>query len=73
MKSERRCGAARWYSSASVSAEALEAALDGYVGTVIAVSHDRWFLRTFDQFLTFASSGEVFETASLDMDQLVGG
>lgn len=30
------------------SAEALEAALGGFAGTVLAVTHDRWFLRTFD-------------------------
>ena len=27
------------------SAEALEVALDGFVGTVLAVTHDRWFMR----------------------------
>ena len=27
------------------SAEALEDALEAYVGTVVAVTHDRWFLR----------------------------
>lgn len=50
-----------------VSAEALENALARFQGTVIAVSHDRWFLRTFDQFLTFAESGEVSATLSLNM------
>ena len=28
-------------------------------GAVIAVSHDRWFLRSFEQFLIFDSDGEV--------------
>ncbi|MGE3590241.1 MAG: ABC-F family ATP-binding cassette domain-containing protein [Ilumatobacteraceae bacterium] len=36
-----------------VSAEALEAGLAEYRGTVIAVTHDRWFLRGFDRFLVF--------------------
>ena len=33
------------------SAEALEEALDSFFGTVVAVTHDRWFLRRFDRFL----------------------
>jgi ATPase subunit of ABC transporter with duplicated ATPase domains len=33
------------------SAAALETALDGFEGTVVAVSHDRAFLRTLDRFL----------------------
>lgn len=53
-----------------VSAEALEVALGRFEGTVIAVSHDRWFLRSFDQFLVFSLSGEVLETESLDLEQL---
>ncbi len=35
------------------SAEALEDGLDAFEGTVIAVTHDRWFLRGFDRFLVF--------------------
>ncbi len=35
------------------SAEALEEALESYVGTVVVVTHDRWFLRGFDRFLVF--------------------
>ena len=34
-----------------VSAEALEHGLAQFTGTVIAVTHDRWFLRGFDRFL----------------------
>jgi ATPase subunit of ABC transporter with duplicated ATPase domains len=36
-----------------VSAEALEAGLTEFRGTVIAVTHDRWFLRGFDRFVVF--------------------
>lgn len=42
------------------SAEALEDALDTFEGTVVAVTHDRWFARDFDRFLVFGSDGEVF-------------
>jgi ATPase subunit of ABC transporter with duplicated ATPase domains len=35
------------------SAEALEAGLAGFEGTIVAVTHDRWFLRGFDRFLVF--------------------
>jgi ATPase subunit of ABC transporter with duplicated ATPase domains len=44
------------------SAEALEEALATYDGTVIAVTHDRWFLRSFDRYLVFQEDGEVVET-----------
>jgi ATPase subunit of ABC transporter with duplicated ATPase domains len=42
-----------------VSAEALEQGLEGFEGTVIAVTHDRWFARGFDRFLVFGSDGRV--------------
>jgi len=42
-----------------VSAEALEAGLAGFRGTVVAVTHDRWFLRGFDRFLVFNDDGTV--------------
>jgi ATPase subunit of ABC transporter with duplicated ATPase domains len=42
------------------SAEALERALDGFDGTVIAVSHDRAFLAQLDRFLMITDDGEVF-------------
>ncbi|HEU4807746.1 MAG TPA: ATP-binding cassette domain-containing protein [Homoserinimonas sp.] len=45
-----------------VSAEALEEGLEGFEGTVIAVTHDRWFARGFDRFLVFGSDGEVYES-----------
>jgi ATPase subunit of ABC transporter with duplicated ATPase domains len=44
------------------SAEALQAGLEAYEGTVLAVTHDRWFARTFDRFLIFGADGQVRET-----------
>jgi ATPase subunit of ABC transporter with duplicated ATPase domains len=41
------------------SAEALEDALEAFEGTVIAVTHDRWFARGLDRFLVFRSDGTV--------------
>jgi ATPase subunit of ABC transporter with duplicated ATPase domains len=43
------------------SSESLEQALDGFEGTVIAVSHDRTFLAKFDRFIMICESGEVYE------------
>ncbi|MCM3779608.1 ABC-F family ATP-binding cassette domain-containing protein [Microbacterium hydrocarbonoxydans] len=43
------------------SAEALEDALTRFEGTVLAVTHDRWFARSFDRFLVFGSDGRVYE------------
>ena len=43
------------------SAEALEEGLAGFDGTVLAVTHDRWFARGFDRFLVFGSDGRVYE------------
>ncbi|GGF42739.1 putative ABC transporter ATP-binding protein [Marmoricola endophyticus] len=44
------------------SAEALEAGLAAYDGTVLAVTHDRWFARGFDRFLVLGSDGTVRES-----------
>ena len=44
------------------SAEALEEGLAAFEGTVIAVTHDRWFARRFDRFLVFGGDGQVRET-----------
>jgi ATPase subunit of ABC transporter with duplicated ATPase domains len=44
-----------------LSAEALEEALDSFEGTVLAVTHDRWFARSLDRFLVFGSDGRVYE------------
>jgi len=46
-----------------LSAEALEEALESFDGTVVAVTHDRWFARTFDRFLVFGADGAVVESA----------
>jgi ATPase subunit of ABC transporter with duplicated ATPase domains len=43
------------------SAEALEEGLEAFEGTVIAVTHDRWFARGFDRFLVYGADGEVYE------------
>ncbi|SCD74145.1 hypothetical protein F558DRAFT_00309 [Streptomyces sp. AmelKG-A3] len=45
-----------------VSAEALQHALRGFEGTVLAVTRDRWFARDFDRFLVFGSDGTVYES-----------
>jgi ATPase subunit of ABC transporter with duplicated ATPase domains len=45
-----------------VSAEALEDALARFEGTVLAVTHDRWFARSFDRFLVFGADGRVYES-----------
>ncbi|MEV1288437.1 ATP-binding cassette domain-containing protein [Micromonospora sp. NPDC049679] len=43
------------------SAEALEEGLRAFEGTVVAVTHDRWFSRSFDRFVLFRGDGEVVE------------
>jgi ATPase subunit of ABC transporter with duplicated ATPase domains len=43
------------------SAEALEQGLAAFEGTVVAVTHDRWFARSFDRFLVFGADGRVHE------------
>jgi ATPase subunit of ABC transporter with duplicated ATPase domains len=45
-----------------VSAEALQDALERFEGTVLAVTHDRWFARSFDRFVVFGSDGKVYES-----------
>ncbi len=44
------------------SAESLENALDQYEGTVLTVTHDRWFTRGFNRFLVFGADGRVYES-----------
>jgi ATPase subunit of ABC transporter with duplicated ATPase domains len=48
------------------SSEALERALDRFEGTVVAVSHDRAFLRTMDRFLMVLHDGAVLSLPSYD-------
>ncbi|HXW46807.1 MAG TPA: ATP-binding cassette domain-containing protein [Streptosporangiaceae bacterium] len=43
------------------SAEALQEGLESYSGTVIAVTHDRWFAKSFDRFVVFGADGGVYE------------
>jgi ATPase subunit of ABC transporter with duplicated ATPase domains len=43
------------------SAEALQEALEAFEGTVVSVTHDRWFARSFDRYLVFRSDGQVSE------------
>lgn len=44
------------------SAEALEMALDAFEGTVVAVTHDRWFARGLDRFVVVGEDGVVRES-----------
>lgn len=44
------------------SAEALQEGLETYAGTVVSVTHDRWFARSFDRYLVFGSDGTVYES-----------
>jgi ATPase subunit of ABC transporter with duplicated ATPase domains len=44
------------------SADALEEGLRSFDGTVVTVTHDRWFARQFDRFLIFRSDGTVTES-----------
>ena len=48
------------------SCEALEAALGSFQGTVVAVSHDRAFLRTLDRFLMVLHDGAVLAFPELE-------
>ncbi len=49
------------------SAIALERALDRFVGTVIAVSHDRTFLRQLDRFVMIGDDGDVLSLPDFDL------
>ncbi|MGY1688582.1 ABC-F family ATP-binding cassette domain-containing protein [Geodermatophilus sp. SYSU D01105] len=52
-----------------LSAESLEEALAAFEGTVLAVTHDRWFARSFDRFLVFGADGRVYESAEPVFDE----
>ncbi|MER7533529.1 ATP-binding cassette domain-containing protein [Streptomyces sp. NPDC097704] len=51
------------------SAEALQEGLESYEGTVMAVTHDRWFAKSFDRYLVFGSDGVVRETSEPVWDE----
>jgi ATPase subunit of ABC transporter with duplicated ATPase domains len=51
------------------SAEALEAGLRSFDGTVLAVTHDRWFARGFDRFLVYGADGGVYESSEPVWDE----
>ncbi|MGS2588396.1 ABC-F family ATP-binding cassette domain-containing protein [Streptomyces hebeiensis] len=51
------------------SAEALQDGLEAYEGTVLAVTHDRWFARSFDRYLVFGSDGVVREATEPVWDE----
>ncbi|MEV6199146.1 ATP-binding cassette domain-containing protein [Streptomyces sp. NPDC051771] len=51
------------------SAEALQDGLESYEGTVLAVTHDRWFAKSFDRYLVFGSDGVVRETTEPVWDE----
>jgi len=51
------------------SAEALQEGMESYQGTVLAVTHDRWFARSFDRFLVFRADGNVQECDSPVWDE----
>ncbi|MGY3566576.1 ABC-F family ATP-binding cassette domain-containing protein [Sinomonas sp. RB5] len=51
------------------SGEALERAIEAFEGTVLAVTHDRWFAKSFDRFLVFGSDGTVREASEPVWDE----
>ncbi|MEU3044855.1 ATP-binding cassette domain-containing protein [Streptomyces diastaticus] len=51
------------------SADALQDGLEAYDGTVLAVTHDRWFARSFDRYLVFGSDGRLRETSEPVWDE----
>ena len=51
------------------SAEALQQALASFDGTVLVVTHDRWFVRDMDRFLIFGADGHVYESDDAVWDE----
>ncbi|MPZ63064.1 MAG: ATP-binding cassette domain-containing protein [Propionibacteriales bacterium] len=51
------------------SAEALEDGLERFAGTVLAVTHDRWFARGFDRFVVFGADGSVYDSDEAVWDE----
>jgi ATPase subunit of ABC transporter with duplicated ATPase domains len=52
------------------SAEALQEGLEFYAGTVLAVTHDRWFAASFDRFMVFGADGAVYESPAPVWDEI---
>ena len=52
----RCCWTSRPTTSTWSRAEALQEGLEAYEGTVLAVTHDRWFARSFDRYLVFGAT-----------------
>jgi ATPase subunit of ABC transporter with duplicated ATPase domains len=51
------------------SADALQAGMEAFEGSVIAVTHDRWFARSFDRFVIFRADGTVVESDDAVWDE----
>ncbi|WP_066366363.1 ABC-F family ATP-binding cassette domain-containing protein [Herbidospora mongoliensis] len=51
------------------SAEALQEGLEAFEGTVLAVTHDRWFADDFDRYLVFGADGKVYESSEPVWDE----
>ncbi len=50
-------------------AEALQEGLLAFQGTILAVTHDRWFARSFDSFLIFGADGSVYASGEPVWDE----
>lgn len=48
------------------STEALESSLERFEGTVLCVTHDRWFMRGMDRWIIVGDDGSVTEALDLD-------
>jgi ATPase subunit of ABC transporter with duplicated ATPase domains len=51
------------------SAEALQEGLLAFQGTILAVTHDRWFARSFDSYLIFGADGTVYPSGDPIWDE----
>ena len=51
------------------SAAALQDGLEAYEGTVLAVTHDRWFANSFDRFVLIDGEGRLRETSQPVWDE----
>ncbi|MDQ1182445.1 ABC-F family ATP-binding cassette domain-containing protein [Rhodococcus sp. SORGH_AS_0301] len=51
------------------SADSLQDAIVAFDGTVVTVTHDRWFARSFDRFLVFGADGRVYESGEPVWDE----